>query len=71
MISVKCVSHKDAMFKSFKISVPKSDLDKMFDEAMWPDGVRVRKFISPRKGFAHAPPQTEKGGRPDDTISER
>jgi hypothetical protein len=34
--------------KSFKITIPVSQLHKIMDPEMWPEGIRVRKFIAPK-----------------------
>ena len=41
---LKCLSHEDAMYKSFKLSVPKSHLHRLYDDGLWPDGIRLRKY---------------------------
>ena len=47
---IKAVSHPEAKYKSFKLSVPMSEYDKLISENFpWPEGVRIRMFISPRK----------------------
>jgi hypothetical protein len=46
---IKCVSHDDSKFKSFKLTVPKSQFAKLFDDSIWPSGVGVRKYIPPPK----------------------
>jgi hypothetical protein len=43
-----CTSHESAMFKSFKLTVPLSDYSALFNEDIWPDGIRVRPFRNPR-----------------------
>ena len=47
---LQCLSHDNAMFKSFKLTVPKSEFADLFDGNIWPQGIRVRKFIPPRSG---------------------
>jgi hypothetical protein len=42
------VSHKDAVFKSFKLTVGLPDLETVFDNDFWPTGVHVRRYIPPR-----------------------
>ena len=44
-----CVSHTDAKFQSFKLTVPLPQFDQLFNDELWPDGVRVRQFIPPRQ----------------------
>ncbi len=49
-ISVNAISvtaHDDAKYMSFKVTVPRSHFDKMFDPDMWPVGVGVRKLYPP------------------------
>jgi hypothetical protein len=46
---LKCVSNSEAKFKSFRLTVPVSDFKNLFDEALWPEGVRVRRFIPPKQ----------------------
>ena len=47
-VSCVCVSNPDAKFKSFKISVPVSQCNTMFNPDIWPAGIRVRKFYHPK-----------------------
>ena len=44
VLALSCVSHKDAKYKSFKLAVPKSDLTKLLNGDMWPQGVCVQKY---------------------------
>lgn len=44
---LKCTSHPNSRFKSFKLTIPLSNLSDLLDENFWPDGVQVRKFIPP------------------------
>ena len=47
---IKCVSHPDAMWKSFRLTVPLSQFNSLLsDDFPWPDGVRVRQFIPPKR----------------------
>ena len=46
-----CVSHNEAKFKSFKLTVPKSKFGDLFDSSLWAEGVRVRPYITPRRGI--------------------
>lgn len=48
---LECVSNINAKFKSFKLSVPASEFSKLFNEDLWPCGVRVRKYITPRSSW--------------------
>lgn len=44
---LQCVSHEDAYFKSYRLTVPKSEFPGLFNEDMWPTGVCVRKYVIP------------------------
>ena len=46
----RCISHPEARFKSFKLSVPASQFERLFDEKLWPEGVVVRIYMTPRSG---------------------
>ena len=46
--SLVCVSKEDSKFKSFKISVPLFQFKRLFDNQVWPDGIRVRRFYMPK-----------------------
>ena len=46
--SFDCVSHEEAKFKSFKLEVSMEDYDKIYNDELWPSGVRIRKYIPPR-----------------------
>ena len=46
----RCISHPEACFKSFKLSVPASQFEGLFDEKLWPEGVVVRMFRTPKSG---------------------
>ena len=46
----QCISHPEARFKSFKLSVPASQFERLFDEKLWPEGVVVRIYTTPRSG---------------------
>ena len=48
MCSLVCVSKEDSKFKSFKLSVPLSQFKRLFDNQMWPEGIRVRQFYMPK-----------------------
>ena len=43
-----CISNPNARFKSFKLTVPLSEFKDLFSDTLWPDGVRVRKYVPPR-----------------------
>ena len=43
--SIQCISNPNPLYKSFKLTVPKSQLETIFNDTFpWPSGVRVRKF---------------------------
>lgn len=48
--NIDCISNPNAKYKSFKVQINLADNDKMFNPDMWPEGIRVRKFIPPRIG---------------------
>ena len=41
---LQCISNDNAMFKSFKLTVPMSEYEALFNENIWPDGIRVRPY---------------------------
>ena len=47
---IEKTSHPNAKFSSYKISIPVSGSDKVFEESFWPLGVRCQKWFerSPR-----------------------
>ena len=46
---IKQMSHADAKFKSFRLSVPASQYQSLrSDDDFWPRGVRVKHFIPPK-----------------------
>jgi hypothetical protein len=53
--TLECVSHQNAKYKSFKLSVPKSEYDKLFDENLWPEGIMIRKYVPPRANKSSEP----------------
>lgn len=42
------MSHSDAVFKSFKVTLYRDDYFKLFEPHMWPSGVCVKPYIPPR-----------------------
>lgn len=44
-----CMSNENARYKSFKLTVAIDQFRLLFDENLWPCGVRVRKFNPPRQ----------------------
>ena len=45
---IKHMSHDEARFKSFKVTLPASQLTVAFDCSTWPEGICVRRFFMPR-----------------------
>lgn len=52
--ALECVSHESATFKSFRLQVPRSQFENLFDGNLWPGGVRVRQYIPRRKDNYHS-----------------
>jgi hypothetical protein len=46
--AVKCVSHPDAKYCSFRVTVGKTDFPKLMSDTLWPAGVMIRKYIPAR-----------------------
>ena len=46
VVEVASVSHSDAKFKSFKVTIPVSSMDKLLAEDMWPPGICVRRYYT-------------------------
>ena len=46
----RCISYPEAIFKSFRLSVPTSQFERLFDAKLWPEGVIVRICRTPRPG---------------------
>ena len=42
--SVETVSHADAMYKSFKLTVSANDMAKVLDADFWPECITVRRY---------------------------
>ncbi len=38
------MSHADAKYNSFKLTIPVTEFEKLLDPDIWPVGVRVRRF---------------------------
>ncbi len=49
IVEFKCVSHNEANFKSFQLTVPKAEFSRLFDANIWPEGICVRKFRTKRQ----------------------
>ena len=47
---LKCISHPEAQFKSYKLAVPRSDFSKLFDANLWLKGIFVRTYWSQKPG---------------------
>jgi hypothetical protein len=52
VLGINCVSHDDAKYKSFQLSVPISEYAGLFDGDIWPEGICVRRF-RPRQKPEH------------------
>ncbi len=46
--SFACVSNDLSMYKSFKLEISVSDMEKVLNADFWPTGVWVRRFYSPK-----------------------
>ena len=44
--SVLRVSKEEAKFCSFKLTVPLTDIKRVMEPDVWPEGVRIRKFTT-------------------------
>ena len=52
--SVVTVSHADALYKSFKLTVSVNDVAKTLDADFWPEGIMVRRYErNPKNGENH------------------
>ena len=47
--NVELMSNPHSRYKSFKVTIPVSQMPLVFDGEKWPEGVCVRKFYQPRK----------------------
>ena len=47
--SLEMMSKPDAQWKSFKLTVPRSQFDSLFDSNVWPEGICVRRFFNRRE----------------------
>ena len=47
---LKRVAHAEAQFKSYKLAVPCSEFNKLFNENLWPNGVLVRTYWPQKPG---------------------
>ncbi len=46
VLNLKCVSHDEATYKSFQLTVPKIDFAGLLEGDVWPEGICVRRFRS-------------------------
>jgi hypothetical protein len=42
------LSNPEARFNSFRVDVPLNMMDKVMDDSMWPEGIRIRKYFPPK-----------------------
>ena len=50
---IQCIYNPNAMYKSFRLTIPVSQYTSIYsDEFPWPDGVKVRRFIRPRRNVS-------------------
>ena len=47
--ALACVSDINVKFKSFRLTVPHRELNQLFDENLWPVGVKVKHYVFPKK----------------------
>ena len=48
VMNIELKSNSQSRYKSFKVTIPVSQMPLIFDEGKWPEGVCVRKFYQPR-----------------------
>ena len=48
---IACLSNPNAKYKSFKLTVAVTQYDQLFNDNLWPRGVRVRPYIT--KNISH------------------
>ena len=53
---IECKSHEESAFKSFKVTVAVSEYKALFDDQLWPAGVRVRPW---RENPQNKPPERD------------
>jgi len=46
VIEISNVSHTNAKYRSFKVTIPVSSMDTLLAENMWPPGICVRKYYT-------------------------
>ena len=44
--SIEKTSHPSSKFSSYKISIPKTDLHKVYDEIFWPYGIYCKRWYN-------------------------
>ena len=52
--NVECVSKPVSRYKSFCVTIPASQLNNAFEAAMWPEGVKMWRFL-PQKNKSNQP----------------
>lgn len=48
VLKLERLSHDEAKYKSYKLTIPVDEMSKVFSEDMWPEGCEVRKFFQKR-----------------------
>ena len=47
---IECISNPEAKYKSFRLTIPNNQYARAYcDDFPWPEGVRVKRFISPSR----------------------
>ena len=59
VVGITKVSHKDAKYSSYKISLNKSDLDTVLQDSFWPRGVVCEAWREPRRGMKNSYKENE------------
>jgi hypothetical protein len=54
--NVTTLSHKDATFKSFKLTVPLSQVSELLNPELWPEGIGIRPFRREKRSNDKAQP---------------
>ena len=49
IMKFELLSHEDAIYKSFKLTVPVTDFTKLYEPSLWPVGVSIARYFAPRK----------------------
>ena len=50
IISLDCISNPNAKYKSFMLTTSISKFNDLFNADLWPEGIRVCKYIPPKRG---------------------